>query len=70
MTYPRARWSVKAMIGLENGGRRLRGDAFRVFVHPVAVLESTLRAAGFGRAGQRTTWTWCADLYVRERTGS
>jgi hypothetical protein len=32
-TYPRDRWHVRAVIAVENFLRRLRGKAFRAFVH-------------------------------------
>jgi hypothetical protein len=69
LTYPRDRWFVRALTGFVNFVRRLKGDAFRTFVHPAAALDATLRSAGFQRSDRRGTWTWCADIYAKTARG-
>jgi len=66
LAYPRDLWFVRLAITLENGRRRLAGNSFRAFVHPVAAMEDTIRRAGFRLANRRTTWMWAADVYVRQ----
>jgi SAM-dependent methyltransferase len=68
LTYPRDRWFVRAALGVENGQRRLTGNPFRTFVHPLTTIESAIRGAGFTRASRRETLIWAADVYLRDRT--
>jgi SAM-dependent methyltransferase len=64
-SYPRELWYVHAAIAVENGVRRLKGDAFRAFVHPVDQMTQAIERAGFHLAGRRQTWQWSADVWVR-----
>jgi SAM-dependent methyltransferase len=64
LTYPRARPDVRVAIALENLRRRLKGDAFRAFVHPPAAMEATLRAGGWRLIGRRGTLMWRVDVYA------
>jgi SAM-dependent methyltransferase len=64
-SYPRDRWYVRAGIAGENAVRKLRGDPFRAFVHPVDRMTQTIEGVGFRLAARRTTWQWCADVWVR-----
>lgn len=66
-SYPRDRWYVRAMIWLENFVRRLKGSAFRAFVHAPQDMAAVLVAAGFGRAARRGSLVWVLDLYQREK---
>jgi hypothetical protein len=43
---------------LENVQRRLAGNPFRTFVHPVSMLEELIRRAGFMLTSRRQTWMW------------
>jgi SAM-dependent methyltransferase len=65
LSYPRDVWYVRWAMMLENRLRWLRRNSFRTFVHPIAVVEDTIRRAGFRLASRRETWTWSADVYVR-----
>jgi 2-polyprenyl-3-methyl-5-hydroxy-6-metoxy-1,4-benzoquinol methylase len=65
-TYPRDRWYLRIMIGLENFLRRLRGKEFRAFVHAPDRMRAALEAAGLVRAAHRETLVWMLDLYRRE----
>jgi hypothetical protein len=53
---------------MENAQRRLTGNPFRTFVHSVAIMERTIREAGFELSSRRETWMWSADVYLRRRT--
>jgi magnesium-protoporphyrin O-methyltransferase len=65
LTYPRPEWYVKAGVAFENGGRRLRSNPFRTFVHPVAHMREVITTAGFDLACRTKTWAWCVDVYRR-----
>src|SRR4029453_1575030 len=64
-SYPRDLWYVRAAIAGENGLRRLKGNPFRAFVHPVDRMTQTIERAGFRLAARRQTWQWSADVWVR-----
>lgn len=64
-SYPTELWYVRAAIAVENGVRRLKGDPFRAFVHPVDQMTQAIERAGFHLAGRRQTWQWSADVWVR-----
>ncbi len=46
LVYPRDVWWMKLGIGAINSYLRLRGDAFRTFVHPTAAVERIVAANG------------------------
>jgi hypothetical protein len=64
-TYPRDRWYVRVMVGLENFLRRLQGKKFRMFVHAPERMAGVLEASGLVRAKQRETLVWMLDVYHR-----
>jgi magnesium-protoporphyrin O-methyltransferase len=65
ISYPRDAWYVRLAMTLENLQRRLSGNPFRSFVHPVSKLEELIRRAGFRLASRRQTWMWWADVYTK-----
>ena len=65
ISYPKGRWYVRLALGAENLLRRLRGIAFRAFVHPPVALDALLVAAGFRRYSGRSTVMWRMDVYRR-----
>jgi magnesium-protoporphyrin O-methyltransferase len=65
LSYPRDAWHVRGAVAAENTGRRLKGNPFRMFVHPAAAIERLVRQAGFELSGRRETWMWRVDAYVR-----
>jgi len=65
LSYPRDRWYVRRVMALENGLRRLRGGAFRTFVHSPASMIALLRTRGFRLVGRRTTVAWSVDVYAK-----
>jgi magnesium-protoporphyrin O-methyltransferase len=64
-SYPRDVWYVRLALLLENALRRLKGNAFRTFVHPPTKMEELLRRHGWSLASRRQTWMWSVDVYRR-----
>ena len=65
LSYPRDVVYVRLGVMLENAFRRLRGNAFRMFVHPANQMQHMIQSAGFELAGRRETWVWSIDVYTR-----
>jgi len=65
MTYPRETWYMRLALSLLNFVQRLRMDPFRVFLHPVAEMESLLNVEGFERLSLRRLFVWEVALYRR-----
>lgn len=62
---PRFRWLVRVGMALQNLARRLRGSAFRTYVHSLDAIDGVLREAGFElRSGSRT-FVWEVRAYGR-----
>ncbi len=66
VSVPHDVWWTRLANRLENLRRRLRGSAFRTFVHPVEAIDQLLRGLGFQRREVRRTFVWHAAIYVRE----
>jgi magnesium-protoporphyrin O-methyltransferase len=64
-SYPRDTWYVRLAIAIDNGVRRIRGKAFRTFVHPADRMRGVIARAGFRWAASRRNLQWSADVYVR-----
>jgi 2-polyprenyl-3-methyl-5-hydroxy-6-metoxy-1,4-benzoquinol methylase len=56
---------ARALVGAENGWRRLRGDPFRAYVHDEVAIVRTLRQHGLVRTSDRHRWTWHIATYER-----
>ena len=65
LSYPRDVWYVHAAVALDNAVRRIRGNPFRAFVHPVDGMTRMIQGAGFRLASRRHTWQWSAAVYLR-----
>lgn len=63
--YPRYRWPVRAVISLQNRFRKLLGNPFRVYVHPVGEIESVLKRSGFERRRAERTFVWEVAVFAR-----
>ena len=70
LSYPRDRWYVSRVMALENGLRRLRGGAFRTFVHSRASMIALLTTRGFRLVGRRTTIAWSVDVCAKGGSSS
>lgn len=65
IVYPRDAWWVRVAVAVENRLWRLRGIAFRNFVHRNSAIDATLRRAGLSsRFELRGRW-WVVALYER-----
>jgi magnesium-protoporphyrin O-methyltransferase len=64
-SYPLDLWYVRAWVGLQNVGRKIIGNGFRSFIHPVPAMEKVIRREGFTLLDRRSTRTWRADVYAR-----
>ena len=65
MTYPRETWYIRMAIAVTNFFQRLRNDPFRVFVHPVAEMESLLNGEGLRKISVKQLFVWEMALYQR-----
>jgi len=64
-SYPRGRWLVRLAVAGSNAVRRLRGHAFRVYMHPPAEMRAVLENAGMRQTWAGGTWTWAVELFER-----
>jgi len=65
LSYPHDRWDTGMVVAVQNVVRRMVGNPFRTFVHPVQRFEPLLAAAGFRRTYSRRTFVWEAAVYTR-----
>jgi 2-polyprenyl-3-methyl-5-hydroxy-6-metoxy-1,4-benzoquinol methylase len=65
LIYPRNTWWVKVTIGIENLFRKLKGNNFRVFVHPTKEVDSLINDSGMRVLFQRDLIDWQIVVYGR-----
>jgi 2-polyprenyl-3-methyl-5-hydroxy-6-metoxy-1,4-benzoquinol methylase len=65
LTYPRETWYLRLGLKIANFFQRLRRDPFRVFLHPVAEMDSLLKREGLQRVSLRRLFVWEMALYRR-----
>jgi magnesium-protoporphyrin O-methyltransferase len=65
MTYPRETWYTRIGFKIINFFQQLGRDPFRVFLHPVAEMDSLLQREGFERVSLRRLFVWEMALYQR-----
>ena len=63
LTYPRETWYLRISERVINFFQALRKDPFRMFLHPVAEMDSVLRREGFERVSLRRLFIWEMALY-------
>jgi 16S rRNA G966 N2-methylase RsmD len=63
LSYPRSRWPVRAVVGVENAFRSLFRDPFRSFVHSPAEMDRLLTSLGFRQQTAVRTFAWEIVLY-------
>ena len=63
--FPRERWSTKAFVTLGNVFRRIWGNPFRAYVHPVRAIDAALQRQGLERRSVRDTFVWRVAVYSR-----
>lgn len=65
LTYPRETWYMRIGLWAANFFQKVRKDPFRVFLHPVAEMESLLRNEGFVKTSIQRLVIWEMVLYQR-----
>jgi len=65
LTYPRETWYLRIGLSVVNFFQRLGSDPFRVFLHPVAEMESLLNREGFVLSSVHKLFVWEMALYQR-----
>ena len=65
LTYPRETWYLRASEKVINFFQRLRKDPFRMFLHPIAEMDSLLKREGFERTTLRRLFVWEMALYQK-----
>ena len=65
LTYPRETWYMRFGFGIMNFFQRIQKDPFRVFLHPVAEMESLLKNEGFVKTSVQRLVIWEMALYQR-----
>ncbi|MEO8452822.1 MAG: class I SAM-dependent methyltransferase [Gemmatimonadota bacterium] len=68
--YPRRDWWVRAMVGVQNGLRRLKGSPFRTFLHSPKAIANRLREVGLEPVERRRTLVWEVVVFRRETAES
>jgi 2-polyprenyl-3-methyl-5-hydroxy-6-metoxy-1,4-benzoquinol methylase len=66
-SYPRPRWIVRLLVAFGNGWMRLRGLAFRAYVHSPPAMAAVLERAGLHRRVVGGTWIWAVEVFERAR---
>src|SRR6266498_1510739 len=67
LTYPRETWYMRVASRVINFFQGLRQDPFRVFLHPVAEMDSLLKGEGFERVSLRRLFVWEMSFYRKKR---
>lgn len=65
LVYPRERWLTRTGVALMNAFLRLRGGAFRTYVHSSSVVDTVIRRHGFRRNSYDCTFLWQVVTYSR-----
>ncbi|RZI40332.1 methyltransferase domain-containing protein [Herbaspirillum sp. HC18] len=65
LVYPRERWVTRIGVALVNMALRLRGGAFRTYVHSSDAVEAIVERYGFRRSFYARTFLWQVVTYVR-----
>jgi magnesium-protoporphyrin O-methyltransferase len=64
--YPRERWLLNVWIALENLARRIIGNPFQTYIHPIHAIDRTLERNGLRRLLVRDTFAWRVAVYSRQ----
>jgi magnesium-protoporphyrin O-methyltransferase len=65
ITYPRETWYLRIALKIANFFQQLRRDPFRVFLHPIAEMDTLLKREGLERVSVRRLFVWEIALYRR-----
>ncbi|HVN52995.1 MAG TPA: class I SAM-dependent methyltransferase [Anaerolineaceae bacterium] len=66
VVYPRDTWWTRLGLKVLNFFFRLRGSAFRTFVHPTKAVEALVRATGLQRRYYAESSVWQIAVFARE----
>jgi hypothetical protein len=69
LSFPRPRRVTRVFMAAANLYFRLRGSAFRTFLHSPDQIDAEIRGQGFTRVGEARTLLWEAALYRRTGPG-
>jgi magnesium-protoporphyrin O-methyltransferase len=64
-SYPRERWVIRVMMVFGNLMQRVRGRAFRTFLHSAEAMAAVLERAGLTSVWTGGTWVWKVDVFER-----
>lgn len=70
LVLPRDRIVIRWGLALVNAWYRLRGRAYRAYVHPNAQVDAVVAEAGLRPTREATTTFWRVVLYVRPEVGA
>lgn len=65
LVYPRSMWWVRMSMSFQNLGCRLRGSAFRAFVHATERVDRLVRGRGLKMIHHQNTLAWQIVVYQR-----
>jgi predicted TPR repeat methyltransferase len=65
LTYPREAWYLRIGFKIINFFQGLRKDPFRVYLHPIAEMDSLLKREGFERISLRRLFVWEMAFYQK-----
>jgi len=64
--YPRERWLNKVWVALGNLARRILGNPFQTYIHPISAIDRTLERNGLRPCLVRDTFAWRVAVYSRQ----
>lgn len=70
LTYPREIWYLKIGFRVARFFQNLGKDPFRIFLHPIAEMDSLLEHEGFERVSLHRLFVWEMALYQKRGTAS
>ena len=65
LVYPRARLLTRIGLTLANVWFRVRGGAFRTYLHPTEQVEGVLERCGFRHVSQTHSVLWQVATFAR-----
>jgi magnesium-protoporphyrin O-methyltransferase len=63
--FPRESWTLKVAFALGNLFRRVRGSAFRTYLHSTRAIDSAVQRQGLRPRSVRDTFLWRVAVYAR-----
>ena len=63
--FPRESWTLKVAFALGNLFRRVRGSAFRTYLHSTRAIDSAVQRQGLRPRSDRDTFLWRVAVYAR-----